>query len=174
MAKDINIEHGLDESSDENETGDSETEDCEEKKADKESTRITEEVKNINLKKTDEEKAEDVNNGQTEKRYEDKTEDANYDKVGNPKLSDRIQISDGDSESGSDYSDRFISGSVRSSTTTIHPDEIKKRVRKQMHTKERRMERRKCVAKGEASAVTRNRRENADTIRHSTGIWGWE
>lgn len=84
--------------------------------------------------------------------------------------------SDGSNENNSDgsYSDRLISGSVRSSTTTIPPDEIKKRLRRQMYTKEKKEQRKKCVAKGEASAVTRKRRENADTIKQSHGIWGWD
>lgn len=64
--------------------------------------------------------------------------------------------------------------SIRSTATTIHPDEIKSRVRKQLHSKEKRLQRKKCVAKGEASAVTRNRRDNVDTIKTSAGIWGWD
>lgn len=155
MAKAINIELGVEESSgdDENEDSADEAEECKEKETDKEceliqeTTKMSIEVQDV---KTDEDKIGDISEC-------------------------RIQQSDGGSESDSDnYSDRFISGSVRSSTTTIHPDEIKKRVRKQMQTKEKRQERKKCVAKGEASAVTRSRRENTDTIKHSTGIWGWE
>ena len=70
--------------------------------------------------------------------------------------------------------DGFESRSVCTSvTSTIHPDEVKARLKKQIASKERRMHRRKCVAKGEASTVTRTRRENHDTIKHSdTGVWG--
>ncbi|CAH1956447.1 unnamed protein product [Acanthoscelides obtectus] len=62
-------------------------------------------------------------------------------------------------------------GSLWSSATTIPPDEIKKRVKKQILNKETRVQRKKCVAKGEASAVTRSRRENLNTIKGSKGIW---
>jgi RIO kinase 2 len=81
--------------------------------------------------------------------------------------------SESDNESNDSF-ERFESGSIRSTATTIHPDEIKSRVKKQMSGKQKRLERKKCVAKGEASAVTRVRRENNDTIRQSKGIWGWE
>lgn len=63
---------------------------------------------------------------------------------------------------------------MRSSATTIHPDEIKRRVKKQVNAKERREQRKKCVAKGEASAVTRTRRENINTIKQSKGIWAYD
>lgn len=71
-------------------------------------------------------------------------------------------------------SDGFEAPSVRSTATTIHPDEVKKRIRKEMGKKAGRDSRKKCVAKGEASATTRHRRENLHTVKHSTGIWGWE
>lgn len=81
----------------------------------------------------------------------------------------------GSSDEGSvDYSDIIESRSVRSSATTIHPEEIKNRLRKQLISKEKRNQKKKCVAKGEASAVTRVRRENNDNIKQSKGLWGWE
>ncbi|XP_044269490.1 serine/threonine-protein kinase RIO2 [Tribolium madens] len=80
---------------------------------------------------------------------------------------------DSDVESNDSF-DRFESGSVRSCATTIHPDEIKSRVKKQLVNREKKTQRKKCVAKGEASATTRVRRENNDTIRQSKGLWGWE
>ncbi|XP_063930925.1 serine/threonine-protein kinase RIO2 [Zophobas morio] len=80
---------------------------------------------------------------------------------------------DSDQESNDSF-ERFESGSVRSSATTIPPEEIKSRVRKQIMSKDKKMQRKKCVAKGEASAVTRTRRENNDTIKQSKGLWGWE
>lgn len=80
-----------------------------------------------------------------------------------------------DSCSFSDSSnDQFETQSIRSTATTIHPDEIKRRVQQQIHKKSVKQNRKKCVAKGEASAVTRNRRENVHTIKQSGGIWGWE
>ncbi|KAF5281093.1 hypothetical protein FQA39_LY17899 [Lamprigera yunnana] len=90
----------------------------------------------------------------------------------------RIEIKDtndiinsySDSQSDCD-SDNIDMGSVRSSTT-IAPEEIKNRVRKQLLQKEKKTQRKKCVAKGEASAVTRVRRENRDNIKESKDIWG--
>lgn len=74
--------------------------------------------------------------------------------------------------------ERFFSDvrSVRSVTTasTIAPDVIKDKVRKALDQKQKRDDKKRCVVKGEASAVTRSRRENRDTIKDSTGIWGWE
>lgn len=80
---------------------------------------------------------------------------------------DSVNLSDCSNE-------HYETQSVRSTTTTIHPDEIKKRIQKEAHKKETRQTRKRCVAKGEASALTRNRRENLHTIKHSGGIWGWE
>lgn len=78
----------------------------------------------------------------------------------------------GDSDCVSqDSEDNFESRSIRSTATTIPPDEIKRRLKKQMFVKQRNESKRKCVAKGEASAVTRTRRENHSTIKQSNGIW---
>lgn len=66
--------------------------------------------------------------------------------------------------------------SVRSASTaaTIAPDVIKKKTKQALEKREKRGLSRKILVKGEASAVTRVRRENRDTIKQSTGIWGWE
>lgn len=66
--------------------------------------------------------------------------------------------------------------SVRSTTTasTIAPDVIKNKVKKALDHKQKCDDRKRCVVKGEASAVTRSRRENRANIKDSTGIWGWE
>ncbi|XP_076748975.1 RIO kinase 2 [Xylocopa sonorina] len=61
-----------------------------------------------------------------------------------------------------------------STAATIAPDVIKKRVKAALHKREKREQSRRILAKGEANAVTRVRRENRDTIKQSTGIWGWE
>lgn len=65
--------------------------------------------------------------------------------------------------------------SVRSvsTTATIAPDVIKKRTKLALDKRERSQAKR-AVVKGEASAVTRIRRDNRATIKESTGIWGWE
>ncbi|XP_018306519.1 serine/threonine-protein kinase rio2 [Mycetomoellerius zeteki] len=56
---------------------------------------------------------------------------------------------------------------------TIAPDLIKKRTKLALDKRERSQAKR-TLAKGEASAVTRIRRDNRATIKESTGIWGWE
>ncbi|KAM3960446.1 uncharacterized protein ACR2FA_000379 [Aphomia sociella] len=60
------------------------------------------------------------------------------------------------------------------SASTIAPGKIKQQVKKNLEIKRKKMERKKAVAKGEASAVTRVRRDNRETIRESHGIWGWD
>ncbi|XP_060533350.1 uncharacterized protein LOC132706187 [Cylas formicarius] len=78
-----------------------------------------------------------------------------------------------DSFSESD-SEQFESASIRSTVTTIHPEEIKRRIKLETKNRVRNAQRRKCVAKGEANAVTRTRRENRDIVKTSKGIWGYE
>ena len=64
--------------------------------------------------------------------------------------------------------------SQRSSVTTSSMDsrEIRTRVKKSLDKKQRDMRRRK---RGEASAVTRSRRENRDAVKHGAQSWhdGW-
>lgn len=60
-----------------------------------------------------------------------------------------------------------------STTATIAPDVIKKRTKLALNKRERSQTKR-ILVKGEASAVTRIRRDNRATIKESTGIWGWE
>lgn len=64
--------------------------------------------------------------------------------------------------------------SVRSmsTATTIPPEVIRDRVRQSLEKRERAKVRHRKLAKGEASAVNRQRRENKDTIKDSFGIWG--
>lgn len=59
------------------------------------------------------------------------------------------------------------------SASTIAPEVVKQQVKKNLDIKQKKSERKKAVAKGEASAVTRHRRDNRETIRESTGLWGW-
>lgn len=60
------------------------------------------------------------------------------------------------------------------SASTIAPEVIKQQVKKNIDIKLKKMERKKAVAKGEASATTRDRRDNRETIRESHGLWGWD
>lgn len=64
--------------------------------------------------------------------------------------------------------------SVRSmsTATTIPPEVIRDRVKKSLVKRERATVRHRKLAKGEASAVNRQRRENKSTIKDSFGIWG--
>ncbi|XP_028173049.1 serine/threonine-protein kinase RIO2 isoform X1 [Ostrinia furnacalis] len=60
------------------------------------------------------------------------------------------------------------------SASTIAPEVVKQQVKKNLEDRQKRMERKKAIAKGEASAVTRLRRDNRETIRESHGLWGWD
>jgi len=59
-----------------------------------------------------------------------------------------------------------------STATTIPPEVIRNRVKKLLENREKVTVRHRKLAKGEASAVNRKRRENKDTIKDSFGIWG--
>lgn len=59
--------------------------------------------------------------------------------------------------------------SYSTSASTIAPSVISDRIKKTLHVKEKREERKRCVAKGEASAVTRVRKENRDTCKEYAG-----
>lgn len=75
------------------------------------------------------------------------------------------------SEHSENSLDHFESRSILSTTSTIPPDEIKKRLKKQMAVQSRKQQSKRCVAKGEANAVTRSRRENTNNIKQNHGIW---
>ncbi|VVC92062.1 unnamed protein product [Leptidea sinapis] len=60
------------------------------------------------------------------------------------------------------------------SASTIAPDVVKQQVKKNLEQRQKKVERKKAVAKGEASAGTRVKRENRETIRESHGLWGWD
>lgn len=67
--------------------------------------------------------------------------------------------------------------SIRSVSTaaTIAPEVIKKRVKIALDNREKKSQSKRKIVKGEASAVTRIRRENRATVKESlTGIWGLE
>lgn len=60
------------------------------------------------------------------------------------------------------------------SASTIAPEVVKQQVKKNLEQRQKKMDRKKAIAKGEASAVTRHRRDNRETIRESHGLWGWD
>lgn len=59
------------------------------------------------------------------------------------------------------------------SMSTIHPDVIKQRVKKGITKRQNMQATQRIRAKGDASAVTRKKRENKELIR-ADGIWGWD
>lgn len=61
--------------------------------------------------------------------------------------------------------------SYSTSASTIAPSVITERIRRNLDKKEKQMERKRCVAKGEASAVHRHRKENKDIVKEYRG---WE
>ncbi|XP_078046084.1 RIO kinase 2 [Augochlora pura] len=71
---------------------------------------------------------------------------------------------------------RFDSRSVYSTTTTttIPPEMIKAKVKTALQRRAKAQTSRRVLVKGEANAISRIRRENRDTVKQSTGIWGWE
>lgn len=75
-------------------------------------------------------------------------------------------------ESLSDAETEIHSVRSVSTTSTIPPEVIQQRVKKTLEKRNRMATRQRCLAKGEASAVTRKRRENRNTIKDSAGIWG--
>merc|ERR1712013_579462 len=73
-------------------------------------------------------------------------------------------------------SDRMETASVRSFSTTvstIHPDVVKARVKSALEKRGKKGQAKRQVVKGEASAKTRSRRNNKDTITSSTSAF-WE
>ncbi|XP_072747498.1 uncharacterized protein Riok2 [Anoplolepis gracilipes] len=79
-----------------------------------------------------------------------------------------------DEASINDYDDVRSIRSV-STAATIAPEMIKKRVKLALDNREKKSQSRRLLVKGEASVVTRTRRENRDTIKDSlTGIWSLE
>lgn len=80
----------------------------------------------------------------------------------------------GSDEANSDAETEVHSVRSVSTTSTIPPEVIRDRVKKALERRSKQATRLRCLAKGEASATTRKRRENRDTIKDSSGIWGWE
>lgn len=81
-----------------------------------------------------------------------------------------VSIGGGVGRDGSDDVRSVRTYSV-TSCTTIAPEEVKARVKQQL-TKKERSRSKKVIVKGEASAVTRQRRENRDTVKQDLHFWG--
>lgn len=59
------------------------------------------------------------------------------------------------------------------SVSTIPPEEVKERVRKEHQKQKKKLEKKRLTVKGEASAVNRTRRENLDNIKQSSVFNEW-
>lgn len=66
-------------------------------------------------------------------------------------------------------SDARSQRSYSTSASTIAPSVVKDRIKKTLNVKEKKEHRKRCVVKGEASAVTRVRNENRDTCKQYAG-----
>lgn len=66
-------------------------------------------------------------------------------------------------------SDARSQRSYSTSASTIAPSVIKDRIKKTLNVKEKKEQRKRCIVKGEASAVTRVRNENRDTCKEYAG-----
>lgn len=66
-------------------------------------------------------------------------------------------------------SDARSQRSYSTSASTIAPSVVKDRIKKTLNVKEKKEQRKRCVVKGEASAVTRVRNENRDTCKQYAG-----
>lgn len=179
MAKDINVELGYDEEDeDEVEEGEEENEDDKETSI-KESEKETAAPAPINQQTTSANCANEI----TPEALV--TTDSDYSTINDVLYA--MKLAEGDCNETSvsmpmsapyfdrcdvDDDDAMESRSMYSTASTIPPDEVKKRLMKQMANKERRNQRKRCVAKGEASAVTRSRRDNNETVKHSDEVWG--
>ena len=69
--------------------------------------------------------------------------------------------------------DRTETRSITSSTSTIHPDIVKARVKQSLEKRGKKGQARRQIAKGEASAKTRTKRDTKQTIQTSQdAFWG--
>lgn len=63
-------------------------------------------------------------------------------------------------------------GSLRS-VSTIPPEEVKQRIKKENQKEQKRVEKKRLTVKGEANAVNRKRRENMDTVKQYSVFNEW-
>ena len=91
------------------------------------------------------------------------------------KLDHRVHLKSA-AGAGCDDSESVSGFSVtsRSTAATIAPEVIKGKIKKSFEKGDKMNARRRIRAKGEASAVTRSRRDTMENIKHSDGIWGWK
>lgn len=59
------------------------------------------------------------------------------------------------------------------SVSTIPPEEVKQRIKKENQKEQKRIEKKRLTVKGEANAVNRKRRENIDTVKQYSVFNEW-
>jgi len=194
MEKDLRLEYGIDE-----EESDESEEDDDDSDADDDD--LIEEVKDLEKEMAAKKKAAEEEIEELRKQVEESvslakidTKDADNDiKTDNAEI-DRTSDFEEDQEEGDvlgnlrelnskfrpfrdNLPDNFDSASVRSysssTASTIHPNVVKARVKAALDKRGKKGEARRLVAKGEASAKTRSRRNNKETISTSTCAF-WE
>lgn len=194
MEKDLLIEMGMDSEKsvdgDEDEEEEEETEDNneDEKFEDAVTTQDTEDIDKLRLE-VDE--LCEAGFGPSAKNQPNQTEEQ-LSKLSIESKDDKIQKDNSGDNSSSEETDdvpELVSAnnetndrdfgesrSVRSytSTSTIDPSVIKRRTKEALERRSKKGSCRRVLVKGEASATSRSRRESRDTIKQSTGIWGWE
>jgi len=121
---------------------------------------------------TDETQSVSIN---SDRLQDEETEGIQIVKVGrNPHCSSGDEAYEGDPSGMTRLYSNTCSVHSTSTAATIAPEEIRSRVKKSLERREKSALRRRIKVKGEASAVTRSRRENLDTIKQCDGIWNWE
>lgn len=91
-----------------------------------------------------------------------------------PRTNTELDIPSDDHDSNADRSEFNFDLRSVTSASTIPPEVIRARVKRALEKRERTKVRIRNLAKGEASATTRKRRENRDTIKESAGCKGWD
>ncbi|XP_075224673.1 RIO kinase 2 [Lycorma delicatula] len=95
----------------------------------------------------------------------------------NKKLEESLKSDGNFSDNESNYAESdLVSVAWTNSTTasTIPPDVIRDRVKKALDKREQAIVKKRCMAKGEASAVMRKRRENRETVKDYEKFSEWE
>ena len=140
-------------------------------------------TQNNRMSKSENIENEELTKNGTASRHEDTSEQSRFEECTVEERSIEVNnsLSSGDdlcSDDGKNVRVRTFSNtySMRSTSTasTIAPEVIKTRVKKALEKREKSTLNKRISVKGEASAVTRSRRENRDTIKQCDGIWSWE
>ncbi len=143
--------------------------------SDKESTNLQNETNEVNISKSPVD-AHDLVNADVENKLSSLSI-ASAEECRRPKTDDygrnssvrkssnlREELSDGESD--------LRSFSSMSTTSTIPPEVIHSKVKKFLGKRDSKITRQRCVAKGEASAVIRKRKENKSIVKeYTSSIW---